>query len=128
MRRLDPAVLHGVAIDPVPLDEVKHEVGAAGGEVDQALAALRPEMCNDGRWIHFGEVRHDEAGVASGRAPGNDLGFKHGNGKSSFGSVKCGREAGETTADDREIDVEPSFERWPVEVIASGGMPEGEGL
>ena len=111
MRRLDPAALHGVAFDAVPPDQSEDEVGAAGGEVDQPFAALRPEMGDMSTGIHLGEVRDDEAGIPAGRAPGNDLGFEDDDGKPFLGGVQRGRKAGKAAADYRQVDIEVAVQR-----------------
>ena len=124
MRRLDPAVLHGVAFDAVPLDQAEDEVSASGGEIDQPLAALGSEFGDDVVWVALGEIRHDEAGIPAGRTPGNEFGFEDRDRKPFLGGMQCRRQAGKAAANDREIDVEPALQRAPVAAVAADGMPE----
>ena len=90
MGRLDPSVLHRIACDAVPPDEIEDEVGAAGGEIDQTFAAFRPEMGDDIDRVHLGEIRHDEAGIPAGRAPGDDFRFENDDGNAFLSGVQRG--------------------------------------
>ena len=63
MRRLDPAVLHGVTFDAVLLDQAEDEVSTSSSEIDQPFAALGSEFGDDVVRVPLGKIRHDQASI-----------------------------------------------------------------
>src|SRR4051794_19894734 len=105
MRGLNPAGLHGIAVDAVTPYQAEHEIAAAGGQIDQPFAALRPEMSKDVVRVHPGEIRHDEAGIPAACTPGDAFSFENGDGQSKPGGMQRSRETGKAAAHYGKVDV-----------------------
>src|SRR5690606_32851102 len=110
--RLQPALLHGVAVDAVAADQVEHQVGRASDPAVHSLAAFVTVQPDEIVRIMSRIGRNDLAVVAAGRTETGILRFQQDDVGTGFRRVKRSREAGEAAADDQDIRPSVSLKSW----------------
>ena len=113
VRGVDRAVVRGLAIDAVPVDQSKHLPGRFGKGGDQPLALLPAERGFDpvGRQPEPGI---DEADIAPGAAKADLLRLQHAAGDALLREAQGGGEAGEPRADNGDVRLGIAVERRTV--------------
>jgi hypothetical protein len=105
---LYPACSDRIAAEAVSLDQVEDVVCRAAHQVDKPLSFLWAVFGHEIGWVIF-QSWNNLSAIASGRAKADVACFKDGDAETGLGQMQRRGDAGESSANDRDVDVQIAF-------------------